>query len=204
MPDEGTEPGTGGVAERKAELRRRMREVRAAIPTGRREELARAAEGHLMRVDAVERAGTVLVFYSFGSEIPTRGLIEQLSAVGKRVLLPFLADECRMEAAAFTPGEVGLTSTYGPKEPPNRVAVDPGEVDVVITPCLAFDALGLRLGYGGGYYDRYLRRLRPRALRIGIGFSVQVLEEVPAERGDERVHMVVTDDGVLEWAPGGE
>jgi 5-formyltetrahydrofolate cyclo-ligase len=201
MPDEGSAQGNGGVAERKAELRRRMRDARAAIAPNRREELARAVEEHLLRVDAVARAGTVLVFYSFGSEIPTQGLIERLSSMGKRVLLPFLDDERRMEAAALAPGEVAVASAYGPKEPPNRVGVHPGEVDVVIAPGLAFDRAGHRLGYGGGHYDRYLRRLRPRALRIGIAFSVQVVKEVPADWGDERVHMVVTEDGVLDSPP---
>jgi len=180
-----------------------MREVRAAVPAERREELARAAEQHLFDLPAMAEAKSVLVFYSFGSEIRTSGLIERLTAQGKRVLLPFLDEDRRMEAAALAPGEAAIASTYGPKEPPSRVAVDPQEVDVVITPGLAFDRVGRRLGYGGGHYDRYLRRLRSRALRIGISFAVQVVDEVPAEAADERVHVVVTEDGVLDTGTAG-
>jgi 5-formyltetrahydrofolate cyclo-ligase len=189
--DAGSEDAAEGPADRKAALRLRMREARAAIPPERRSELARAVLENLLRVDAVATARTVLVFYSFGSEIPTAGVIERLSALGKQILLPYLDDERRMEAAVLGPGEVPVPTQYGPKEPPRRVAVDPGEVNLVVAPGLAFDRLGHRLGYGGGHYDRYLRRLHPDAVRIGIGFSVQVVDAVPAEPGDERVDVVV-------------
>jgi 5-formyltetrahydrofolate cyclo-ligase len=193
--------GPRGAVEQKAALRLRMREARAAILPERRSELARAALENLLRLDAVAVAGTVLLFYSFGSEIPTARLIERLQAMGKRILLPYLDDERRMEAAELAPEDHPVPTRYGPKEPPRRVAVDPAEVDLVITPGLAFDRFGHRLGYGGGYYDRYLRRLHPGAARIGIGFSVQVVDEVPAEAGDERVDVVVTDGGILVCAP---
>ena len=186
------------LALRKSKLRKHMREVRAAIDTGRRRELARIVEDSVAAVDAVRRARTVLIFYSFGSEIPTRGLIARLSREGKRILLPYLDEERRMEAAVVEPGEVPVPAGYGPKEPARRVPVDPAEVDVVIAPGLAFDRLGYRLGYGGGHYDRYLRRLGPEAVRIGIGFSVQLVDEVPAGPGDQLLDLVVTDQGIVE------
>jgi 5-formyltetrahydrofolate cyclo-ligase len=113
---------------------------------------------------------------------------------GKRVLLPFLEGET-MAAAEFVPGPEGamVQTTYGPKEPASRVPVHPGEVDVVILPGLAFDRAGYRLGYGGGYYDRYLTGLRPDAVRIGIGFAVQLVDAVPHGEGDARLDVTVTD-----------
>jgi 5-formyltetrahydrofolate cyclo-ligase len=66
-----------------------------------------------------------------------------------------------------------------------------------VTPGLAFDRQGRRLGYGGAYYDRYLTRLEPHAVRIGIGFDEQVVEEVPVEPTDEPVDVIVTDGGVI-------
>jgi 5-formyltetrahydrofolate cyclo-ligase len=71
-------------------------------------------------------------------------------------------------------------------------------VDLVVTPGLAFDRRGYRVGYGGGFYDRYLARLRPNAARTAIGFSFQVVEEVPADPGDERVHLVVTEAETID------
>ncbi len=188
-----TDPST-----QKRALRHRMRRVRGAIPPEHRQELARRAESHLLALPEVRSAGTVMLFYSFGTEIPTSGMIERLLAGGHRVLLPYLAGQDGMEAAVVLPGQSLVRTTYGPKEPPARVAVDPAEVDVVIAPGLAFDRRGHRLGYGGGHYDRYLRRLSPRAVRIGIGFAVQVVEGVPGEPEDERVDLVVTDAGVID------
>jgi 5-formyltetrahydrofolate cyclo-ligase len=102
-----------------------------------------------------------------------------------------------MEAAEVRRGDPLHPTDYGPREPSRRVPVDPSEVDVVITPGLAFNRRGNRLGYGGGYYDRYLRRLHPTALRVGIGFSGQVLDDVPSGEEDEPVDMIVTDEEVI-------
>ena len=139
----------------------------------------------------------MLLFYSFGTEIPTAVLVRRLLTRGWRVLLPYLRDETHMEAGEIRPGDPLEPTGYGPKEPARRVAVEPGDVDAVVTPGLAFDAAGRRLGYGGGYYDRYLSRLHPHAVRIGIGFASQVVDEVPEEAGDERVDLIVTDEGVV-------
>jgi 5-formyltetrahydrofolate cyclo-ligase len=69
-------------------------------------------------------------------------------------------------------------------------------VDLVITPGLAFDRRGHRLGYGGGHYDRYFARLQRSALRVGVGFSIQLVDELPTEPSDRPVDLVVTDAGV--------
>jgi len=66
-----------------------------------------------------------------------------------------------------------------------------------VIPGLAFDRDGFRLGYGGGFYDRYVRRTRPEALRVGVCFSEQVVEDVPHGDADERVDRIVTQDGVI-------
>jgi 5-formyltetrahydrofolate cyclo-ligase len=186
----------GALAERKADLRRRMRSARSALPLDVRRELAARAVEHLLSLPELEAARTVMVFYSFGAELSTGGLIQRLHHVGRRVLLPFLDDSGTMEAAELLPTDALVATTYGPKEPPRRTPVNPGEVDLVVTPGLAFDRLGHRLGYGGGHYDRFLRRLRGGVPRIGIAFAVQLLEDVPAGEADQMVNAVVTEEGV--------
>ena len=190
------------LSEAKAALRRRMRELRAAIPPEHRAELAARVEEHLFAEPAVREARNVMLFYSFGSEIPTRVMSRRLLAEGRRVLLPYL-DAAAMEAGEVRAGEPLTATAYGPKEPAHRVAVDPGQIDVVMTPGLAFDRQGRRLGYGRGYYDRFLRRLSPHALRVAIAFAVQVVDEVPADPGDERVDLIVTEDGIIRCEQGG-
>jgi 5-formyltetrahydrofolate cyclo-ligase len=181
----------------KRELRERMRAVRSEIPPSERAILAARAEARLLALPELQGASTVLMFYSFGTEIPTAVLVRRLLTRGWRVLLPYLTDGAEMEAGEIRPGESLEPTDYGPKEPNRRVAVSPQEVDVVVTPGLAFDRSGRRLGYGGGYYDRYLTRLHPHAVRIGIGFASQVLDRVPAEDDDELVDVIVTDGEVI-------
>jgi 5-formyltetrahydrofolate cyclo-ligase len=71
------------------------------------------------------------------------------------------------------------------------------EADAILLPGIAFDKRGMRLGYGGGYYDRLLPQCRPACVRIGIGFDEQLLAEIPAEDHDEHVDIVVTPSRVI-------
>jgi 5-formyltetrahydrofolate cyclo-ligase len=181
----------------KAELRAQMRARRAGVPQDERLRLARAVEERVFALPEMRSARTVLLFYSFGSEVETSEMARRVHQDGKRLLLPFLEAE-RMEAAEVLPDDELVASRYGPREPARRVAVDPAEVDVVIAPGLAFDRDGYRLGYGGGHYDRYLSRMGTRALRIGIGFAQQLVDRVPREPVDQRLDLVVTDEGVVD------
>ncbi len=192
-------PGAS-LAERKAALRRRMGRVRAEIPPEERATLSALVEEALFTLPAVARARTVLLFYSFGSEVATQGMIRRALAADARVLLPYL-EEGGIEATEVRPGDDLTPTTYGPREPARRVPVDPAEVDVVVTPGLAFDRRGRRLGYGGGHYDRYLDRLGADAVRIGIAFAAQLVDEVPAGPSDRRVDIVVTEGGAIDCRP---
>ncbi len=176
----------------KAAIRTKGKSVRDSIPVHDRAAWGRRIEERLFTLPAVQDAGTVLVFYSFGSEVPTRGIIERFLAAGRRVLLPYM-EGGDMNAAELRQEDELEATAYGPKEPSRRVAVDPVEVDVVITPGMAFDRSGHRVGYGGGNYDRYLGRLGSNATRVGIAFHVQVLPEVPHGPDDQPVDFVVTD-----------
>lgn len=159
--------------------------------------MAEQVEERLFSLPVLREAGVVLVFYSFGSEVPTDRIIKRLAEEGRTVLLPFM-DGGDMAAAELRPGDALTPTPYGPKEPSHREPIDPARVDVVITPGLAFDRSGHRIGYGGGNYDRFLARLRPHATRIGIAFHVQILPAVPHGPSDEPVHFVVTDREVIE------
>jgi 5-formyltetrahydrofolate cyclo-ligase len=185
------------AASEKASLRIRLRRVRQSIPELDRPRLVEQIEAGVFSLPEMAEARTVMLFYSFGSEVGTTGMAARILGARKRLLLPFLDDEAGMEAAEVRPGEALRSTGYGPREPGHRVAVNPGEVDVVITPGLGFDRRGHRLGYGGGHYDRYLQRLSERALRVGVAFSAQIVGHVPIEFGDQPVDIVVTDDEII-------
>ena len=173
-----------------------MRTIRGAIPLDERTRLAERIEANLFSVGELEAAGTVLVFSSFGSEVPTTNIIERLLQEGRRVLLPYL-EEDGMETAELHEGATPVATSYGPKEPPQRIPVDPVDVDVAIAPGLAFDRQGYRLGYGGGHFDRYLARLRSGATRVGVAFGFQLIPNVPHGPNDVPMDVVITDEEVI-------
>jgi 5-formyltetrahydrofolate cyclo-ligase len=187
---------------RKRSVRARMREVRGAIPEAERGPRAAAALERLLALPRVAEASGVMLFASFGSEIPTDAFAPALRARGARTYLPFLM-EGRIEPADVDPDEPGalVATSYGPREPADRTPAPLGAIDVVMVAGLAFDRSGYRVGYGGGYYDAFLLRLGPEPLRVGLAFHEQVLDEVPHGPGDEPVDILVTDRETIPCNP---
>lgn len=180
----------------KLAMRARMRELRDAIPPEVRRALATQIEERLFALSAVRDAETMMLFSSFGSEVPTQAMIERAWEEGRRVALPLLR-QGGIRVAAARRGQALRASSYGPMEPPDDEPVPAEEIDVVVAPGLAFDRSANRLGYGGGHYDRLLGHLRPGARTIGIGFQLQLVDAVPHGRSDRPLDRVVTDREVV-------
>jgi 5-formyltetrahydrofolate cyclo-ligase len=165
-------------------------EVRArllALPPARRaleEELVTAA---IQDTPEWRAAATVLLYRSVAPELSTVGLANAAWRTGKRVLFPRIVGDGGLTlhaVAGWTGFEAG---PLGIPQPPGAAPVPPEEADLAIVPGVAWDAQGGRLGRGGGHYDRLLPRLR---LAWGVGFSVQVVPQVPSEAHDRRVAKV--------------
>lgn len=185
-----------GLRNAKQAMRARMRELRSAIPPEERDRLAGEIEERLFAQPPVRSATAVMLFSSFGSEVPMQGMIERAWDEGKNVLLPVLRGGS-IRLAAARQGEMLFASSYGAMEPSDEHVVPAEEIDVVVAPGLAFDREGNRLGYGGGHYDRLLGGLRETAHTVGIGFHVQLVDAVPHGRSDRPLDAVVTDREVV-------
>jgi 5-formyltetrahydrofolate cyclo-ligase len=185
-----------GLKRRKRALRREARARRDTLPPEERERLSEAVARNLLELPAVADASTVMAFSSFGSEVETGPIIERLARDGRRVALPRVEGRS-IVPVAYRSGDPVKPSLFGALEPATGDPVRPEEIDVVIVPGLAFDRRGQRVGYGRGFYDRFLGRLRPDALKVGICFTAQVVDEVPHGRGDRPVDVVVTEEGAV-------
>ncbi len=189
---------TSELREAKAALRARMIAARDAWAPEVRAAAGDAIRERLLALPEWAGAGTLFLYVSFRAEIDTRGLLAAAFAAGRRVLVPRV-ERARREIEAYetlslddlVPGQWGILEP-GPEARP----ADPAEIDLVVAPGLAFDAHGGRLGYGAGYYDRYLRRTRPDCTRAGIAYEAQMVPEVPCGPDDERMHLVITEAGV--------
>jgi 5-formyltetrahydrofolate cyclo-ligase len=168
----------------KAALRTRMRMVRDMVD----DHLIRSVQlwAKVAELPEYLRADTVMAFVGFSGEPDTDPLIARLAVEGKRLLLP------RVEPAGIVPADGDwplVPSKFGVQEPTGP-AVDVGEIDLVIVPGLAFTVDCDRLGYGQGYYDRFLPTVS--ALSVGVCFTDQLVDEMPVTEHDVRVDMVIS------------
>jgi 5-formyltetrahydrofolate cyclo-ligase len=188
------------VAAAKAALRLEMGRVRRAIPADERLRKAGLIASSVLSLPEIRDVTVVLGFSSFGSEVPTSELLRAFDDAGVTVLLPFL-DSGEMFVTPHRTGDRLVKSSYGPLEPVLRRPFELSRIQVVIVPGIAYDRAGGRLGYGGGFYDRFLPQLPAATLLVGIAFAEQIVAEVPRSGDDIKVELVVTDLEVIRSRP---
>jgi 5-formyltetrahydrofolate cyclo-ligase len=191
----------------KTEIRKRLISLRNSLST---EEITAGSNeivARLMRIEEIRKAATLMVYVSFGSEVRTDDLIRWCWREGKRIVVPFCNVESRELTACRIDGFDELeTGHYGIRAPKEGLLrpVEGGEIDAILVPAVAFDRRGYRIGYGGGYYDRFLPRA-PQAVKIGVAFASQIIEEIPVDGHDLPVDVIVTEREVIvpSDGPGG-
>jgi 5-formyltetrahydrofolate cyclo-ligase len=184
--------GSGSVADRKQELRRKILEARRALAPQHVAEAGRAIAELVVALPEFARASRLGLYAALPDEVPTRDLFEAARAAGKTRLLPrLLGDE--IELAAVEHWEDLRRGRYGVLEPPAwAAAATPGTGELLLIPGVAFDSGGFRLGRGGGHYDRLLGRLRGPSC-FGLAFELQIVDRVPRQPHDRPVQGVVTE-----------
>jgi 5-formyltetrahydrofolate cyclo-ligase len=189
-------------------LRREIRAVRNGLTAGDLREAAAALAGRALELPELAQARTVAAYVSVGSEPGTLALLDALRARGVRVLLPVLMPDNDLDWGAYTGrdsltrvqhgGKMALFEPAGERLGPDAVT----GADVVLLPGLAVDARGMRLGRGGGSYDRVLARLDRAGADpalVVLLYDPEVVERVPEEEHDRPVHAVVTPSGVRRF-----
>lgn len=178
----------------KAALRAAMASRRAALPEAVRSQAAQQA-AKLLAASALGAPGTVVAGYMpIRGELDPGPLMAMLEAAGLRLSLPrveggalsFRAHGC---AVSLVPG------AYGILEP--DIAAPVVRPAILLVPLLAFDRQGGRLGYGAGYYDRAIARLKPR-LTVGLAYAAQEIETVPMEPHDRRLDLILTERSLID------
>lgn len=185
------------VAEAKQALRERMLAARDRLTPAQREAAGRAVADALTTHPWWRASGTVALFVSIQTEMPTAELLDRAWGAGRHVALPRLErHEGRLSLAfhavshrdELNPGVWGI-----PEPRAEAPLVKPGQMDLWIVPGLSFDRLGGRLGYGKALYDRALTGVS--APTVGIGYAFQRVEALPLEAHDVRLRAIVTEEG---------
>ncbi len=198
----------------KNEIRNRILDRRNALSLEEMNEKSAAIFERLCTLRQYEHAKIVLAYMDYRNEVMTRGFIKRCGRDGKRVALPKV--ECRNDFKALSDGDKQvfvLTNTLavyeineveadtlpgfkGILEPKSAVLnrLDPTEIDLAVIPGVAFDYRRHRVGYGAGYYDRFLLKLRSDCVNVGVAYSLQLVERIPAGKHDLPMDIVVTED----------
>jgi len=189
------------VAASKTALRDRLLTDRRRLSLLEVGAAARSIAEHLLATEAVRRSATVAAYVSVGTEPGTGPLLDALLASGRRVILPVLLPDNDLDwavhAGPLRRAGRGLLEPAGPRLGPEAVAT----ADAVLTPGLAVDRSGMRLGRGGGSYDRALGRVPLGTFTCTLLYAGELVEEVPAGRHDRRVAAAATPEGVT-WFGG--
>jgi len=191
------------VLEVKRKIRSTSKFLRGRIPVEERrhasECLVRNAAEHIPLLSQVPPSGVIGGYYPLGGEIDPRPLMDWLRQIGWRIALPCvdLPNEPLLFRVWDADAELheGRHQIHEPS-PDAEVCLP----SVLLTPLLAFDQYGRRLGYGGGYYDRTLAKFAKddhKVITIGLAFSVQEIEQVPYDKWDHSMDMVLTERGVF-------
>lgn len=147
--------------------------------------------------DLYRNAQKIFIYLSVEDEADTWAIVRRALADGKRVYVPYTLEKGRMKAVEIQNTEDLTPDRFGIPAPKScDGAIHPEELDLVVAPGLFFDEQGYRLGYGGGFYDRFLRGLNPKSPRVGLT-GENLIHEVVRESFDERVDYLVTPERIV-------
>ena len=175
----------------KAELRKKILQEMKAIPREQKQFIDQALTERLLHHPFYQEARVIASYLSFPHEFQTQELIEQALKDGKKVLIPKTYPKGRMDFVVYDPQQLVKTS-FGLLEPQGDLeVVDASQIDLIHVPGLAFTTEGYRIGYGGGYYDRYLEHFSGHTL--STIYLCQVQQFMP-ENHDIPVQEVLIDE----------
>ena len=156
---------------------------------------------YLVSTDAYKNANTIMAYIDFRNEVKTENLIKRAVKDGKKIVIPISVVETRqLILSELIDYDNELESgAYGILEPKKEFIreTDPKLVDLVLIPGVAFDKKGFRIGYGAGYYDRFLERVRPDVSKIALSFDLQMVNHAYPDAHDVPVDIVITENEII-------
>lgn len=175
----------------RTQLRDEMAARRLNLSDAEVEYKSRQVVKRLRELEPVRKARTIMAYNRIRNEVDLRSFFEEEHCLGKTVLLPRIKDDV-LEAVIFEGWERCRPGAFGILEPEGR-AFAPNGIDVILVPGLAFDSRGYRLGYGKGYYDRFLPRCSREAFFCGAAYDFQLVDTIFPTGNDIPLHRIVTD-----------
>ncbi len=182
----------------KADIRKQVLARRDALSAAERKSLSERITARLLALEAYRAVRCVMAYMSFGGELDTERFVGDVLASGRQLVLPGVdgASRALKLYAVRDPERELAAGVWGIREPrlDRCPEVPAAAVGLVLVPGVAFTRHCERLGYGGGYYDEFIRNLgAPRPTLVCAAFALQMVEELPVSERDQRVDLVVTE-----------
>ena len=179
----------------KKEIRKNMISKRDNILKEAKEIMDKNIILKLKESEYYKKSKNIFIYLGFGSEIDTMSYIQEFINEGKHIFIPRTDIKTKkMEAVEITSLEGLKENKYGILEPDDsKEEFCKNNLDLIILPGVAFDLVGKRIGYGGGYYDRYLENIDKKIIKVALIYDFQLLENVPAEEHDIKADYIITE-----------
>lgn len=185
-------------------MRQQILAKRNSLTSHDRAEKSTAIADKIMGLAQIIEARAIFVYMHFRSEVETFELINRMLPSNKTITIPYtktdthklLAIQVTDLAQQVAPGYCGIPEPI--PELVDKALFETQNIDVVIVPGSVFDRNGGRLGYGGGYYDRFLTNATPGALRLGLAFELQLVDRVPVESHDQPMDLIATEENIYD------
>ena len=153
-------------------------------------------EDALLNLDQYSKSKTIMFFVSFNSEVYTHDMIRKALKT-KTAIIPKVLHKEIEPSLIIDFDNLIPSGKFGILEPIEIMKIAYKNIDLVLVPGIAFDREGHRIGYGFGYYDKFLTKV-PKAVKIGLCFDFQVVDKIPREEHDVPVDFIVTEERVIE------
>ena len=191
------------VREEKNRLRQVALEFRNQLSPDKIQQLSTEIWRRLVQFPPYQSAKTVMFYVALPGEVDTKPMIQESLQLGKRIIVPVTDKRTKtlLPCEIFGLHEL-VSSTFNVLEPPEhlRRVVPAEDIDLIIVPGLSFDLRGGRVGFGAGYYDRFLAQPQLRATTVALSFHGQLVERVPQGEHDVTVDYIVTERGSFQCA----
>lgn len=188
----------GDKSMRKQDIRKIIKRKREEIDKQIKKELDLRIMNNFFNSDYINKSNVIFIYVNMESEINTVDIITRLLNMGKRIAVPkVLPGNKEMVALEIKSlSDLNESGAFGILEPDITKKDVGDEVDLIILPGLAFDKRGYRIGYGGGFYDRFLQRYN-NVKRVSLCYNFQIIENIPEEDFDEAIDIIITEDKII-------
>ncbi len=187
------------MPDNKSQIRNTVRGLRSVMGLEQKQQLSLVIQTNALSLPIYREAKVVMAYLNNQDEVQTNEIIKDILSSGKRLIVPYCQMNNIIPCEIFDIQQDIVKGAFGIGQPHSErlKPVDSKDIDVVFVPGIAFDHEGNRIGFGKGFYDRFLPTLRNEVPKIGLAFACQIIDQVQVDEHDYKMSLLITENGVI-------